>query len=352
MQRAVRQFGYRIFRPTIETVAVLLVFGLFGIVLNGLWMMDHRSSRTVRWQNYIHRDVDVEQDLPRVRVRHQQVEQFMRERDQLRQEMEKLRRQEESEKLDDDIPETHSSLGQEWGGIRDAIPVVDFKRGRIARIERYGGNRAVEFERESPFDSDAKFGKSHRSNNRYGTTNSSVSNHNAKRNVIDEKHKPRRPRKRVHTKDLPLNHVISTTNSNKLMQEGTNSSVIPEVARRRWCTVYNTTPEVIGNEFEFDCIRLRIKPLTTICLYGDDDDIHVSRHLREDGLWEPHEVRLFQNLLFQNPDLDVIDIGAQLGQYSLLAAAMGRRVVAVEPLQPSIRRLHKAIRIGHFEDKV
>jgi len=128
--------------------------------------------------------------------------------------------------------------------------------------------------------------------------------------------------------------------------DGRDNSI---VGSRRWCSVYNVTPEV--DEY-FRCMRLLIKPPTTVCLYPDADDVHVSRHLREDGLWEPHIVRLFQNLLFQNPHLGVIDIGAHIGQYSLLAASMGRQVVAVEPYPPSLRRMHKAIKINKVEKQV
>jgi len=121
------------------------------------------------------------------------------------------------------------------------------------------------------------------------------------------------------------------------------------VGSRRWCTVYNTTPEV---DESFDCIRMLIKPATTVCLFQDAEDVHVSRHLRKDGLWEPHIVRLMQNLLFQNPDLGLIDVGAHVGQYTLLAATMGRRVVAVEPHRPSLRRLHKAVTINNVQQLV
>lgn len=118
---------------------------------------------------------------------------------------------------------------------------------------------------------------------------------------------------------------------------------------RRWCSVYNTTPEVAES---FDCVRLLIKPPTSVCLFADSADVHVSRHVRHDGLWEPHIVRLLQNLLFQNADLALIDIGAHIGQYSMLAACMGRQVVAVEPHRPSLRRLHKAIKINNVQQQV
>lgn len=115
------------------------------------------------------------------------------------------------------------------------------------------------------------------------------------------------------------------------------------------CSIYDTRPVV---EEDFECIVLRIKPSTHVCLHPTDIDVHVSLHLRGDGLWEPHIVRTFQNLLYQDPQLGVYDIGANIGQYTLLAAAMGRKVVAVEPYLPNLRRLHKGIKMGKVEDKV
>ncbi len=48
----------------------------------------------------------------------------------------------------------------------------------------------------------------------------------------------------------------------------------------------------------------------------------------------------------------VIDIGAQIGQYSLFAAQMGLRVLTVEPFYDNILRLHKAAHIEKLEDKI
>jgi len=61
------------------------------------------------------------------------------------------------------------------------------------------------------------------------------------------------------------------------------SELVPGVnnsRRRRWCSVYNTTADVGDDLKSLDCKRLLVKPLTTVCLYSDADDIHVSRHIR------------------------------------------------------------------------
>ncbi len=58
------------------------------------------------------------------------------------------------------------------------------------------------------------------------------------------------------------------------------------------------------------------------------------------------------NYINQHPDWLVIDVGAQIGEYTLFAAQMGLRVLTVEPFYDNILRLHKASRIEKIEDKI
>ena len=121
------------------------------------------------------------------------------------------------------------------------------------------------------------------------------------------------------------------------------------------CHVYDARdelPELVDFAAGVDCFDLATTPSVVVCPYPDTDDRHLSQPLRTHGVWEPHIVRLFQAALLTDSQLGVYDVGANVGQYALLAAAMGRRVVAVEPYRPNIYRLHKAIRLGRFEDKV
>jgi len=48
----------------------------------------------------------------------------------------------------------------------------------------------------------------------------------------------------------------------------------------------------------------------------------------------------------------VIDIGANLGLYTLLATKYDRHVIAVEPLYDSLIRLHKSIQINDVQHHV
>ena len=62
----------------------------------------------------------------------------------------------------------------------------------------------------------------------------------------------------------------------------------------------------------------------------------MSGTIRRVGIWEPHIVKDFQNILYSDPDLGFIDIGANIGLYSLVALAMGHTVLAVEPFKVNI----------------
>ena len=58
-------------------------------------------------------------------------------------------------------------------------------------------------------------------------------------------------------------------------------------------------------------------------------------------------------ILFKKLD-DVLffDIGAQIGQYTMFVAKLGRKVISVEPFIENIYRLHKAIRTESLQDNV
>lgn len=84
---------------------------------------------------------------------------------------------------------------------------------------------------------------------------------------------------------------------------------------------------------------------TMVCIHDPKFDKHISRELKERGMWEPTNIRSFLNLLNDLNDTNVIDIGANIGVYTLFAAKLGRHVIAVEPLHENLNRLHKAAQI-------
>ena len=107
----------------------------------------------------------------------------------------------------------------------------------------------------------------------------------------------------------------------------------------KYCNVVNLTTPV--NE-EFNCVKTITNPPTTVCLYDVYRDMYISHDLQETGLWEPLVTRDFLDCLARDPLAGVIDLGANIGFYSMIAASAGRGVIAIEPYSNSVRRLQKA----------
>lgn len=70
----------------------------------------------------------------------------------------------------------------------------------------------------------------------------------------------------------------------------------------------------------------------------------------ERGHYEPTEVQILEKLL---PDTDVfINIGANIGYFTLLAAQMGVHTVAIEPLDANLKLLYKNVAANGWQDRV
>ena len=141
------------------------------------------------------------------------------------------------------------------------------------------------------------------------------------------------------TQPLTISHATKTKKMDAHQEDLCPSCVIR----------YNT---VLSVEEEFFCMNMSIKPTASICLYRKEEDSVVSASILASGMWEKDKVEIYLNILKRNRDLSVLDIGANLGLYSLVAAALGRNVLAVEPVPSTLLRFHKAIKLGHFEKRI
>ena len=78
----------------------------------------------------------------------------------------------------------------------------------------------------------------------------------------------------------------------------------------------------------------------------------MSNELKEYGIWELNILTLFMKMLDSTSNLQVFDIGANLGQYCLFAAKFGRKCVAVEPFYDNVIRLHKSAQIEIISNNI
>jgi hypothetical protein len=87
--------------------------------------------------------------------------------------------------------------------------------------------------------------------------------------------------------------------------------------------------EPIESWWPFECVRTKMKHSinTQVCIHDPKYDKHISAQLRENGLWEPTNVRSFIRQLNEVPEANVMDIGANIGLYSLISAKLNVKLV-------------------------
>ena len=117
--------------------------------------------------------------------------------------------------------------------------------------------------------------------------------------------------------------------------------------------VYNMG-EPVSSWWTFECIDTKMQHTlnTKLCIHDTKFDQHVSGQLKQHGLWEPNNVRSFIKQMSEVPDAKFIDIGANIGLYTLIAAKYNRNVIAIEPLHDNVVRIHKAANMENVQANI
>ena len=96
----------------------------------------------------------------------------------------------------------------------------------------------------------------------------------------------------------------------------------------------------------FNCTQMHLVNMTfPLCHYTTKNDVWVTGRLLRGTYFEGNEVSRFLRLFRFDPQLQLVDIGANIGVYSLPAARV-TKVLAVEPNWHSMARLAKAVNLG------
>lgn len=119
-------------------------------------------------------------------------------------------------------------------------------------------------------------------------------------------------------------------------------------------TTWKVQPSLCSkNTTGFHRSKLRLNVgSTTIYIYDPREDIWVSSSIIRYGSWEGQYINLIVSLLQEDPDLQFVDIGSNVGVFTLAVAMLGRRVLAVDALAMNIMRLCSSVIEGNFTDRV
>jgi FkbM family methyltransferase len=80
----------------------------------------------------------------------------------------------------------------------------------------------------------------------------------------------------------------------------------------------------------------------------ENKEEYITRSILENGYWEKHSSELVHEILKKNRLL-FVDIGANIGYYSLLAASIGIKCIAFEPIKKNYRIFEKSIKDNNFQ---
>ncbi|CAF3945845.1 unnamed protein product [Rotaria sp. Silwood1] len=69
-------------------------------------------------------------------------------------------------------------------------------------------------------------------------------------------------------------------------------------------------------------------------------------------MWEEQQLSLLFRVLLRDPHLSFIDVGANIGVYTMFAAALRRFTIAIECFKPNIIRIVKAIQLENVQKHV
>jgi FkbM family methyltransferase len=112
---------------------------------------------------------------------------------------------------------------------------------------------------------------------------------------------------------------------------------------------------IVTNE-SFQCVKSKLllnQYRTTICVHNVQRDTDVSGLIIKDGIWEEGLVTRFVRILSNHHQFAFIDIGANIGIYTMYAASLGcSNVIAIECFLPNIERIRRAIQLEKVEKQV
>lgn len=105
----------------------------------------------------------------------------------------------------------------------------------------------------------------------------------------------------------------------------------------------------------FNFVKTRLKTRfgnTPIYVYNPKNDVFVSKNIIATGEFDGKKIGQLLDYLIKDPTLNFIDIGANLGVFSLTVAKSGRKVLAIEALYKNVQRLCMSISDGGLQNNL
>lgn len=94
------------------------------------------------------------------------------------------------------------------------------------------------------------------------------------------------------------------------------------------------------------------KGKTPIFIHSPNEDRMISAYVRDYGTWEEDLLNQTGQFLLHHPDITFVDLGCNIGVYTLFVAKLGIKVVSVDPVKNNLRLLSKSLDAGGISENV
>ena len=115
--------------------------------------------------------------------------------------------------------------------------------------------------------------------------------------------------------------------------------------------VRTVLPEIenLSDEQDKTCFRTRLKigRQTDMCTYDPKLDL-ISEYLHRTGVWEEDLVTNMTQVLSLHQELIFMDIGCNIGVYTLSAAMLGRQVISLDANYENVKLLSRSLTLGQL----
>lgn len=101
----------------------------------------------------------------------------------------------------------------------------------------------------------------------------------------------------------------------------------------------------------FECVPMTgAVPKTPICIYDPNIDQYVSGSIKKYGNWEGGNIKLTVKYLNLYPDMQFLDLGCNIGAFTISIVKHGRRTVSVDANAKNLRMLSKSLVLGDLQN--
>lgn len=95
-----------------------------------------------------------------------------------------------------------------------------------------------------------------------------------------------------------------------------------------------------------------LKGKTPIFVHSPSEDRMISAYVRDYGTWEEDLLNQTGKFLLHHPGITFVDLGCNIGVYTLFVAKLGIQVLSVDPVENNLRLLSKSLDAGGIGENV